>query len=54
LAGINIDKARNRHVVDAVVVLSSDAAALRVAEAGQRRAGRTKAYSSRNGGETQG
>jgi hypothetical protein len=52
LAGIDLNKARNRHVVDAVVALSTRPGGFtlaQVAEAVQQRAGRSiKAYTSRN------
>ena len=52
LAGIDLNKARNRHVVDAVVGLSTRPGGFtlaQVAEAVQQRAGRSlKAYSARN------
>jgi hypothetical protein len=52
LAGIDLNKARNRHVVDAVVALSTRPGGFtlaQVAEAVQQRAGRPlKAYTSRN------
>jgi hypothetical protein len=52
LAGIDLNKARNRHVVDAVVALSTRPGGFtlaQVAEAVQQRAGRSlKAYSARN------
>jgi hypothetical protein len=52
LAGIDLDKARNRHVVDAVVALSTRPGGFtlaQVAEAVQQRAGHSlKAYSARN------
>jgi hypothetical protein len=52
LAGIDLNKVRNRHVVDAVVALSTRPSGFtlaQVAEAVQQRAGRSlKAYSSRN------
>src|SRR5215472_14866920 len=52
LAGIDLNKARNRHVVDAVVALSTRPGGFtlaQVAEAVQQRAGLSaKAYSSRN------
>jgi hypothetical protein len=52
LAGIDLNKARNRHVVDAVVALSTRPGGFtlaQLAEAVQQRAGRSaKAYSSRN------
>jgi hypothetical protein len=52
LPGIDLDKARNRHVVDAVVALSTCPGGFsltQVAEAVQQRPGRCiKAYSSRN------
>jgi hypothetical protein len=52
LAGIDLNKARNCHVVDAVVALSTRPSGFtlsQVAEAVQQRAGRSlKAYSSRN------
>src|SRR5262252_7766136 len=52
LAGIDLNKARNRHVVDAVVALSTRPGGFtlaQVAEAVQQRAGlAAKAYSSRN------
>jgi len=52
LAGIDLNKARNRHVVDAMVALSTRPGGFtlaRVAKAVQQRAGRSfKAYNSRN------
>ena len=52
LAGIDLNKARNRHVMDAVVALSTRPGGFtlaQVAEAVQQRAGRSsKAYTSRN------
>jgi hypothetical protein len=52
LAGIDLNKARNRHVVDAVVALSTRPGGFtlaQVAEAVQQRAGlSTNAYSARN------
>ena len=52
LAGIDLNKARNRHVVDAVVALSTRPGGFtlaQVADAVQQRAGRSlKAYSARN------
>jgi len=51
LAGIDLNKARNRHVVGAVVALSTRPGGFtlaQVAEAVQQRAGSSKAYTSRN------